>query len=228
VELWSSRSEGLAKIQRPSLVEEQLTESREQDICSNRLERKGRDRSELRLGQPVLECRSKAMMPGPGEGAADFSFRLTAPAVKVNPRRFQQGSGLRPELRRDFFVEHYLLHVQIAQSPHHLDQTGQVFLVDLGRKPYRRRAGRDGAADSTARDPEIMNSIRAGIGGHSLFSFRHFLTTFPQRGFCVIAEGQVWDVASFRSGLSGFIVLRPVPIQGDNVKRKSPFHNEDV
>jgi hypothetical protein len=66
------------------------------------------------------------------------------------------------------------------------------------------------------------------ITGGLLFPLGHLLPSFPQRGQCVIAEGQVWDGASFRSGPSGFIVLRPVPTSGDNVKRSSPFHNEDV
>jgi hypothetical protein len=72
-----------------------------------------------------------------------------------------------------------------------------------------------------------VDAIRGRITGGFLFPLRHPLPSFPQRGQCVIAEGQVWDGASFRSGLSGLIVLPPALIGRDNVKDKSSFHNKD-
>jgi hypothetical protein len=171
---------------------------------------------QLRLGQPVIEGRRKAMVAWSSESASDFSFRLAAALTQVVPSRLQYWLGLRPQLRRDFLGE-YLPPARPGHGvSHHFHQPGQVFRIDLGRKLDRGVAGCHRADHPAASHSKIVNAIRGRVTGGLLFALRHLLPSFPQRGQRVIAERQVWDGASFRSGPSGFIACFLSRHEGDN------------
>ena len=211
VKVRGSRTQCLAQVEGPGLVEQERRQMREQDIRPNGLERQGRQLSEFRLSQPVVESRDETVMARPRKSASDFPFRLATPLAQVAPCRLQRRFSIRPQFRRDFLGENLLLNVQVAQSSDYSYQAGQVFRSDLGRELNRCGTSPQSAAHSAARHSKVVDTIRGRIGGGLLFPLRHLLTSFPQRGQRVLAEGQVWDGASFRSSLSGFIVLRPVP-----------------